>query len=270
MIVKKWITYILILILSFACSDKQKKSTSSSLNLSSDTFTIAFEYKDYEKKYGACINDTDCAEVKLHYPQLLDGSDAVAHINEAIVSNFMNDDDEEMLYRSFDEIADSLISQYKSVQKEFSDYHTAWFIHKDAELTGIIQNYLSIKNEVTMYTGGANTYYNVDLSVFNLNSGKQQSLTQFVDKDRMDEFFKIGESQFRKIKHIAENQTIKETGYWFENDKFYLPDNFNISDSGFVFFYNLYEIAPRSEGFTELFIPKEELKNIVNTNKIFK
>ena len=253
-----------------SCSDNQKESTSNSFSLSSDTFTITFEYKDYEKKYGACINDTDCAEVRVHYPQLLDGSDAVTHINDAIVSSLMNDDDAEMQYKSFDEIADSLISQYKSVQKEFSEYHTAWFIHKDIELTGIIQNYLSIKNEVTMYTGGANTYYNVNLSVIDLNSGKRQFLTQFIYKDRMNEFLKIGESHFRKIKNISENQTIKETGYWFENDKFYLPENFNISDSGFVFFYNLYEIAPRSEGYTELFIPKEELNDILITNNIFK
>jgi len=270
MIVKKQLTYLLILILLFSCSDKQKKSTNSSHTLSSDTFTIAFEYKDYEKKYGSCINDTDCAEVKLHYPQLLDGNDAVAHINDFIVSSLMNDDDEEMLYRSFDEISDSLISQYKSVQKEFSDYHTAWFIHKTTELTGIIQNYLSIKNEVTMYTGGANSYYNIDLIVIDLNSGKRQSLSSFVSKDKIDELLNIGENHFRKIKDIQENQTIKETGYWFENDEFYLPDNFNISDSGFVFFYNLYEIAPRSEGYTELFIPKEKLKDILLTNIFFK
>ena len=108
------------------------------------------------------------------------------------------------------------------------------------------------------------------MSVIDLNSGEQQSLIHFIDKDRIEEFYKIGESHFRKVKNISENQTIKETGYWFENDKFYLPDNFIISDSGFVFFYNLYEIAPRSEGYTELFIPKEELNDILLTNNIFK
>lgn len=271
MVLRNWLTYILTLtlILLFSCSDNQKESINKTLSIGSDNFTITFENIDYEKKYGSCTNDIDCAEVKFHYPQLLNGGSAVESINKVIFSQLLNSNDEEMNYNSFDEIADSLFTDYKTVQKDFSDYHTAWFIHKKTELTGIVQNFISLKNEVIIYTGGANNYYNVELSVFDLNSGKKQSLSQFVKIDKMTEFLRIGENQFRKIKNISVDQTIKETSYWFENEKFYLPENFSISDSGFVFFYNLYEIAPRSEGFTELFIPKEELKDIIISNKIF-
>lgn len=269
MILRNWLAYLLTLILLSSCKDNQKNITSKVLSISSNDFNIAFENIDYEKKYGSCANDTDCADVKILYPKLLNGSSGIGMINSNIISQLLSTNDEEMNYKSFDEIADSLFADYQSVQKDFSDYRTAWFIHKSIELISIVHNYISLKNEVIIYTGGANNYYNVELSIFDLNSGKKQSLTQFVKKDRMAEFLKISENQFRKIKNIKENQTIEETGFWFENDKFYLPENFSISDSGFVFFYNLYEIAPRSEGFTELFIPKEELKDIIITNKIF-
>ncbi|VAX19372.1 hypothetical protein MNBD_IGNAVI01-2285 [hydrothermal vent metagenome] len=166
-------------------------------------------------------------------------------------------------------MTDSLISEYKSVQKDFDDYHIPWFIHKDLELSGIVQNYISLKNEVTMYTGGANDYYNVDLMVFDFSSGKKMLLNQFVRKDKMDVLLKIGENEFRRIKDFSPNISIKKSGYWFENDKFYLPDNFNISDSGFVFFYNLYEIAPRAEGYTKLFIAKDKLKGLLQNDKFF-
>lgn len=266
---RNWLTYFLPLVLLFSCSHQEKESTSKTLSISSDKYSITFENIDYEKKYGCCTNDTDCADVKIQYPKLLSGSSGIDLINRNIISQLLSTNDEVMNYKSFDEIADSLFADYKTVQNDFSDYHTAWFIHKSTKLTNIVQNYISFKNEVIIYTGGANNYYNVDLSIFSLNSGKKQSLTQFINKEKMNELLKIGENQFRKIKNISKNQTIKETGYWFKDDKFYLPENFSISDSGFVFFYNLYEIAPRSEGFTELFIPKDELKDIINTNNIF-
>lgn len=269
MIWRNWLIYLLTLILLFSCSDNLKNSRNKTLSISSNDFTITFDNIEYEKKYGSCTNDTDCADVKIFYPQLLSGSSRIDLINSNIVSQLLSTNDEEMNYKSFDEIADSLFADYQSVQKDFSDYRTAWYIHKSTKLESIVKNYISLKNEVIIYTGGANNYYNVDLSVFDLNSGKKQSLTQFINKDNMTEFLKIGENQFRKIKNIEENQTIKDTGYWFENDKFYLPENFSISDSGFVFFYNLYEIAPRSEGLTELFISKEELKDIIKSNYIF-
>ena len=267
---KQWLTYLICLSFVFSCSDELKETTNTLLTLNSDVFKIEFEYRDYENSYRTSANDTDNAKVKIHYPHLLSGSDAIVQINNAIMSELLDGFDEEINFNSFDEIADSLFTQYRSVHEEFSDYHTAWFIHKKIIFSGILANYISIKSETTMYTGGANSYYNIDLSIFDLYSGRKQSLSDFVFEDKMLNFLKIGELNFRKIKNIPINQSIKETGYWFENDKFYLPDNFNITDSGFTFIYNLYEIAPRSEGYTRLFIPKEELKDIIDPNKIFK
>jgi len=266
---KKTIVFSILLLFLFSCGKKKEKPSSDVLTLSSDNFTISFEYKDYEKKYGTCIENSDCAEVKIHYPQLLDGTDAAIQINKALMFILLNEEDEEMHYKSFDEIADSLISEYKFVQNDFKDYQIAWFIHKNLELTGIVQNYLSLKNEETMYTGGANSYYNVDLIVFDLRSGNRMTLNQFIRPDKMRELLNIGEQEFRKMKKLSSNVTIDKSGYWFENDKFYLPYNFSISDSGFIFFYNLYEIAPRSEGYTELFIAKDKLKGLLKNDKFF-
>lgn len=266
---KRTAIFLIILFILFSCGKKKEKQTSNSLTMSSDNFTVSFEYKDYEKKYGTCIENSDCAEVKIHYPQLLDKTDAALTINKAIMFILLNEEDEEMHYKSFDEITDSIIAEYKSVQNEFKDYNNAWFIHKNLEITGIVGNYLSLKNEVTMYTGGANSYYNVDLIVFDLRSGNRMSLDQFIRPDKMNELLNIGEQEFRRIKKLPSSVTIDKSGYWFENGKFYLPNNFSISDSGFVFFFNLYEIAPRSEGYTELFIPKDKLKDLLQNDKIF-
>ena len=267
--IRNWLTGILLLSLFFSCKEEQKESVKKFQTLSSDNTTVTFDYHLYQKKYGSCLNNIDCAEVKINYPQLLNGSNKIELINNAIISQLLSDNDEDASYQSFDEISDSLFSQYQNVQKAFSDYKTGWSILKNMNVSGVVNNFISIKKEVIIYTGGANNYFNVTLSIFDLNSGEQQLLSKFVNLEKMDELLKIGEKNFKKIKNISEDQTLRDSCFWFENDKFYLPDNFSVSDYGFVFFYNLYEITPRSEGFTELFIPKEELLDVLITGLVY-
>ena len=260
---------ILLLILTF-CGKKEEKTSNKIHTLNSDNYTIAFEFKDFEKHYGECVNDSSyCVEVKIHYPRLLDSTEAIKKINRSIKSILLNEEDEEMRYKTFDAIADTMIAEYKSVQKDFGDYNTPWFIHKNFDLAGIVKNYLSIRNEVIMYTGGANEYYNIDLLVFDLNTGKQILLEQLINEDKMNDLLKLGEQEFRKLKGLSPDINIDKSGYWFVDDQFYFPFNYNLTDSGFVFFYNLYEIAPRSEGYTELFISKDKIKDFLKDKNLF-
>ena len=266
----KRIGILLFLLLALTyCSKKEKNTSGNIQTLGADNYTISFEYKDFEKKYGDCVNEENCVEVKIHYPQLLSGTEAIRQINDSIMSLLLNEEDEEMHYQSFDDIADTLIAEYKSVQKEFEDYNIGWFIHKNLELANIVKNYLSVRNEVIMYTGGANDYYNIDLLVFDLNTGKQIEFEQLVREDKLNDLLQLGEQEFKKLKGLSPDINIDKSGFWFVDDQFYFPFNYNLTDSGFVFFYNLYEIAPRSEGYTELFIPKDKIKPFLKNENLF-
>ena len=77
---KQWLTYLISLSFVFSCSDKLKETTNTLLTLNSDVFKIEFEYRDYENSYRTSANDTDNAKVKIHYPHLLSGSDAIVQI----------------------------------------------------------------------------------------------------------------------------------------------------------------------------------------------
>jgi len=265
----KWLTYILTFTVIISCTEEQKKSNLNNHSLNSAGFTITYTDNVYNKKYGSCLNNVDCAEVNIIYPQLTGESEVLKLINNSLLSQLLKDNDEDIPYNSFDEIADSLFSQYENLQKEFSDYKTAWSIEKNMSVSGVVNNFITFKNEIIIYTGGANNYYNVVLTVFDLETGEQQSLRNFINPEKINELLKIGEKRFKIIKEIPEDTTLKGTGFWFNGDAFYLPENFAVTDSGFVFFYNLYEIAPRSEGITELFISKDKLNSILKSKSIY-
>lgn len=247
-----YIIFILILIF-ISCKNVTEKNVDKSISVKDG---VSFRQQIFEKKYGTCKDELDCAEVKIRYPLIIGDKSAIQTINDEIINLcLLKDDSGEAEYDSFDEIADSLFNEYKQIQNDFKDYTTAWFITKNLTISGTFSNYLSLKNEVTMYLGGANTYYNINLRVYNLNTGERVSLTQFAEENKISDIVLKGERIFKVQKGIEDSQTTKDAGFWFENDQFYLPDNFNVSDSGIVVFYNLYEIAPRSEGTTEIFIP---------------
>ena len=45
-----------------------------------------------------------------------------------------------------------------------------------------------------------------------------------------------------------------------------LPENIGFSDEGVILLYNVYEIAPYSEGITEFTIPFEEVLKYIKIN----
>jgi hypothetical protein len=115
-----------------------------------------------------------------------------------------------------------------------------------------------------MYTGGANAYYNLTFKNFDIVDGSKILLEDIIKTSKLSKVEDIAKEIFIELKKIPANQSFEEAGFWFKDKKFALNDNFAISDSGLVFFYNLYEIAPRSEGTIELFIPKEKLISLTN------
>ena len=206
----------------------------------------------------------DFAELKIEYPEIISTGIATDSINNHILNYLLNLPFNEDRITSFDEIADSLISNYISVQEEFDDYHTGWYIHANSNINGVYNNIVSIANEEIIFTGGANVFYDLTYSNIDINSGKLVKLENIIVDNKFAEIEKLGESIFIKMKNIRANQSFDEAGFWFENERFALSDNFAVTDSGLVFFYNLYEIAPRSEGTTQLFLPKEKLNSITN------
>jgi len=259
---KKIISIFILSIIIVACSQEKtdsKISESTNVLQFNDT-DIRYYEKIYFKSYGNPKNEKDFAELKIEYPELISSGVSSDSINKFIKSYLLNLPFNDDQYTSFDEIADSLFSNYITVQQEFDDYHIGWYIHANSKINGLFKNIISITNEEEIYTGGANTFYNLTYSNFNINSGKLLTLENIIISNNIETVEKLGEGLFRKMKNIPTNQSFEEAGFWFENKIFSLNDNFAITDSGLVFFYNLYEIAPRSSGTTKLFIPKEKLQ----------
>ena len=263
-----FLTVILIISCSKDDANKLKEKNEPYLNYSQLENKIDYYIKKFERNYGDCETDANCIRIKLEYPEIITPGNSNDSVNAFINNRLLKAVDYVDNYSNFEELSDRLITSYMLVQKEFEDYETGWFLERKIYLINLNQNILSLSSEETIYTGGANTGYNFNYINFNTEEGTIISIDDLVKKDEMNELLLVGETNFRKLKKIPKNLSLESAGFWFDDNVFQLNDNFTVTDSGLVFFYNLYEIAPRSEGITKLVIPSKDVRDLLINSEL--
>jgi len=174
----------------------------------------------------------------------------------------------------------SIEEQSKSLDTVSEDFYKAFLANaKDMEALGYrpqpfeliveasyvesLKGLIVVRILVMEYTGGAHP--NTFVSFWNYDLAKQKELQIFdiVKKEKLKELETIAEPYFKKLKGIKDGETYTEAGYFWDTNKFQLPENFGSGINGLIFHYNQYEIASYAIGQTEFTIPWEELKGIL-------
>ena len=96
-----------------------------------------------------------------------------------------------------------------------------------------------------------------------MKSGEIIELPDILIDGYLDELNNIAEPIFRKEKELTEDINLTEAGFWFDDDKFGVSNNFTIGKDGLTFYYNSYEITSYAYGPTELFIPYKSIKKLI-------
>lgn len=125
----------------------------------------------------------------------------------------------------------------------------------------------SVKVEKGYYAGGANAYYETQYLNFNNGTGQALRYDDFVSDKKA--FARIAREKFLEAKGWKGNETKEETGLFVDLDSLPLPGTIGFTENGLVLFYNLYEIAPRSYGTTEIVIPYLELTTLLKPGILY-
>lgn len=139
-----------------------------------------------------------------------------------------------------------------------------WSLDVDVSYNGAPASLLTFSISHYLYTGGAHP--NGHLSYYNLEK-KTGRLLHLKDVcTDIPELTRRAEVYFRRQQGLAEGEEYAEQGYWFENDRFHLNENFYFADGQLVFLYNQYEIAPYAMGVISCKVPLTELKDILRVD----
>jgi len=127
---------------------------------------------------------------------------------------------------------------------------------------------LSFYIESYAFTGGAHGMQTRDYITNSLETGRVISLGEIFEGDYETALTAILTSKIKAVSNISQEQKLSASGFFVDEIK--PSPNFYITRNGIGFYYNHYEIAPYSNGPTDLFLPFGEIKKLLKPDSVLK
>lgn len=122
---------------------------------------------------------------------------------------------------------------------------------------------ISISYNYSIFRGGANADYGFIVDSFDKLTGKIIEIEDVIVNRR--KFLTIAERQFRKENGIPESTSLNDYNcLYFKDNQFKLSNQFEFTQEGIHFIYNLYEVGCRTAGILEFTLPYSDLDGIAN------
>ena len=216
------------------------------------------------------VSDNDCSacpNISIEIPKALEQTKLSETINTALEEELLSllVFDDELEASSISEAIQSFKNGYVELKKLYPDETAGW----EAKISGTVtfedKNKITIALNSYLFTGGAHGYTTRSFLNFNKRKGKEFENWEFFKNQ--DHFENFAEAKFRIQEDIPQDNPINSTGFMFERDKFYLPENIGFTEKGLVLLYNQYEVASYADGAIELVLPYDEVKNYL-TKKV--
>lgn len=201
-----------------------------------------------------------CPKVSINVPEVLGNSKVAENINnsisEEIISMLLFEEKEDIEVTTIAKAIESFNRGYTEMTELYDDEGESW----EAKITGRVtyedKNTLTIAIDSYLFTGGAHGYSSGRFLNFDKKKGSELEVWQlFNDKD---DFTQFAESKFREQEKIPKEKPINYTGFMFDRDSFYLPENIGLTKKGIQLLYNQYEVASFADGPIELVLPYDE------------
>ena len=185
-------------------------------------------------------------------------------VEKHLIDLLIMDPDEAKKVHTLDEALQNFVQNYRVYRSDFPDAIPEYEVSSTSSISFDNGKLLCIAFDDYTYYGGAHGYG----STFYLNFDKdlQQVLTpEMLFKD-LEGFKRLAEKRFRSQYQIQPEEDLSETGYFFTEDTFTLPQNIGFRNDQLILLYNPYEIASYADGQLILKFDLAEVKDYLKSN----
>jgi hypothetical protein len=246
---KKYLFLIAVVVFTSSC---QKALETVSITTSSEILT-------------ECKN-VSCPAIDVEY-LFVSGNNTTSELINTEIQNFIiqslyiGEDKHEGTAASIERAMKDFILLYRTHSAEFPDLSAEYFAEVTVLQTFNTKELLAIRCQNYLYAGGAHGYGSVTYKNFDPQTG---AFLYYEDLfNDVSAFEALAEKLFRKENKIPKGDNVNTTGFWFENNTFYLPKTFGISKEFITLQYNQYEIDSYAEGSITIEIPITEVKELL-------
>ncbi|MBP6345846.1 MAG: DUF3298 domain-containing protein [Neisseriaceae bacterium] len=154
----------------------------------------------------------------------------------------------------FEDDAKELRESFLEFQKDEPNAF-AWSANQHVYVSAQSPRALVITREYDTYSGGAHGSAWVHFDNIDVKTQRVVKLADLFTASELQALTGIAEPFFRLDNEVKANETLTESGYWFENDQFKLPEQFALTEDGLLFVYGQYEVAPYAAGMPDFVLP---------------
>jgi hypothetical protein len=265
---------LLFAVVLSSCEFGKKESVTESIvqPIEKATF-VNYQLESIKDKKGPCRDagsDEKCFNIDIQYPVISAGASRIVldSINRQIEQDILKfafisepKDDFELLIQE-------MTQEYETILKENPDYNSGWSLEISSDIIFQDSLYISTASTIFSFTGGAHpNSYQVYRS-YDLATGKALELADFLVEGFEAKLNQLAEIEFRMDKQISPNKALNDEGFFFEDGRFQLNNNFAILDRSLLFYYNPYEIGPYSIGPTELELKLTDYVDLIKPGSV--
>lgn len=229
---------------------------------------LVFSSESFTEDSLASCQNMGCPEITINYLKVAGEEFIADKLNSAIktyiIEALVIGEDSIPNVRSISEAASNFIQTYRMHSAEFPDMAAEYFAEINVSESYISEEIISLKLHQYQYTGGAHGYEKISFKNMDPKTGLEIPSVDLFKNSK--ELSILIEKRFREIHNIPSKESINSTGYWFDNDAFYLPETIGFRKDTMLLIYNQYEIASYADGPVEMRISKEEIKEYLKYN----
>lgn len=255
----KYIILSILFLLLYACvsnDPEQHRPSTSTITKSTDTLSYSYKtIKEISPYFGGTEDNLDTTYYRITYPVFSND-----HVNElAHTAIFLEGEGDPH------EAAQNFVDGYNEfVEDESTRYvSAAWVKNISSQIHLNTPRLLSLCTRFYEYTGGAHGHTVAIWSNFDPLEMRKIELSDIIQETKFSILTQVAEQYFRSEENLADTATLAKD-FFFANGIFALNNNFGLTDSTLIFYYNEYEIKPYAKGPTEIQIPYREIDDILS------
>lgn len=252
---------ILVLALLFSCASETGKN-----NTTQHADSIQYQIKTMTLSRNDCSPDSaNCTYIQFIFPVFTDLNGPLADsIRTLLARSFETPTGSE---RELDSVQKAFINEYNNLMNSESPTSQSWNFVTSITVQEQNSAWICLEQSSGGYTGGAHDFGYTEYHILDKKTGRRLHLADFFDSTGLQKLTRLGETEFCKVRGIGPHQSLEEAGFDFEDNRFFMPENFCFTKDGLTFLFNSYEVGPYVLGHTEFSIAANQLVNIMKKRK---
>lgn len=221
---------------------------------------VDFVMKDFKvESPGGCNGDSTCVYFEVQYPDFLGLDTTVRKSISDRINYILGGSSGEP--KSLQQMGDEFVKEFETFHKDIPDFDLGWSFNGRAKVLISSDTLISLQVEYEEFTGGAHSTLTTGFVNVDPKTGTTYLLDAMLRPGYEEDLTRLGEEELRNQLDLLQTDSLVQINDDDVTGEFQVADNYGFRKEGIVFILNDYTVGSIADGYTEVLIPYEKLRD---------